>query len=99
MTDYGVARLKELTEDQKGLDAIFMAAKIDEVIVVLSDLAASLREGEFHLKPWLMSRKRTRTATGVYNPRHTRGTIESRSSRRWLRINTSSGTCCGQLRC
>jgi hypothetical protein len=66
MEDYGIARLSELTEQLGSSDNTKGNTRIEETIRILSDLAASLRDGEFRSKLELTFRIRTRTATGVY---------------------------------
>jgi len=45
MDDYGLARLKELSEQSNSLGSVSEVTRINEIIDILSNLAASLREG------------------------------------------------------
>jgi len=50
MTDYGVSRLEELTIKQCSSDNTSISARLDDIIESLSNLAVSLRNGEFRPK-------------------------------------------------
>lgn len=71
MGDYGLARLKELTERQISPYTASNIEGVDEIVEILSSLAASLRDGEYCLKSWLTCRVRAGTAAGLYHPQYT----------------------------
>ena len=66
MEDYGLARLSDLTEQQGSSEGTERKTGIEKIIQILSDLAASLRDGGFRSKLELTFRIRTRAATRVY---------------------------------
>jgi hypothetical protein len=53
MSDYGVSRLRELILNQIGSPEEPPKSYNDEIIEILSSLAASLRDGEYRSSPEL----------------------------------------------
>jgi hypothetical protein len=99
MEGYGLARFSELTEQLDSSEATEINTRIEEIVTILSDLAASLRDGEFRSKLGLTLRIRTRTATRMYFTHHTGRTIVIRSRERQLAAISASWTCCSKLWC
>lgn len=65
MEDYGLTRLSDLREQLSSSEDTDRKTRIEEIIKVLSDLAASLRDGGFRSKLELTFRIRTRAAARV----------------------------------
>jgi len=64
--DYGLTRLSDLREQLSSSEDTDRKTRIEEIIKILSDLAASLRDGGFRSKLELTFRIRTRATTRVY---------------------------------
>jgi len=99
MEDYGLARLTKLTEQLGSSDTTRSSTIIEEIIRILSNLAASLRDGEFRSKLELTLRIRTRTATRVHFTHHTGQTTVIRSRERQLAAASAGWTCRSKLWC
>jgi hypothetical protein len=99
MKDYGLARLSELTEQSGSSEATEINTRIEEIVTILSDLAASLRDGESSPKLKLTFRIRTRTATGVYITPYAGQTTVIRRIQRQLAAVSAVWTCCSKLWC
>ena len=99
MGDYGLVRLSELTEHLGSSDTTKTNTSIDEIIKILSDLAASLRDGEFRSQLELTFRIHTRTATGVYITHYPGRSTALRGRTRQPSVAAAGWTCCSKLWC
>jgi hypothetical protein len=99
MWDYGLARLSDLTEQLRSSDTINRHEWVAEIITILSDLAASLRDGESRSKLELIFRIRTRAATGVYVTHYAGRAAFSRDRGRQIPAGTANWAGRSELWC
>jgi hypothetical protein len=99
MKDYGLARLSELTDQLGSAEATEINTRIEEIVTILSDLAASLRDGESSPKLELTFRIRTRTATGVYITHYAGQITVVKDRERRISVVLAGWTCGSKLWC
>jgi hypothetical protein len=99
MEDYGLARLSELTEQLSSSDATEINTRIEEIVTILSDLAASLRDGESSPKLGLTLRIHTRTATGVCITHYAGQNAVIRDREQRISVVLAGWTCGSKLWC